>query len=73
MVAAIFRLTFTITLQGRTPASTSTRNLQDEVSFGVRAALPVLCPLQGIFHYNILMTASGVVIPLTRIFIVRRT
>ncbi len=48
MVAAIFCLPFTSTLLGRTPASTSTRNLHEEVSSVIHTALPALCPLQGI-------------------------
>ena len=48
MVAAIFCLTFTSTLLGRTPASMSTPNLHREASSVVRIALPVLCPLPGI-------------------------
>ena len=48
VVAAIFWLTFTGTLLGRTPASMSTRNLHREASSVVRIALPVPCPLPGI-------------------------
>ena len=48
VVAAIFWLTFTSTLLGRTPASMSTRNLDREVSSVVHIELPVPCPLPGI-------------------------
>ena len=46
VVAAIFCLTFSITLQDCIPTSTNTRNcLHDKASSGVRTALPVFCPL----------------------------
>src|SRR5258706_5456097 len=47
MVAATFCLTLASTLLGRTPASTSTTNLHNEVPSVIRTALPALCPFKG--------------------------
>ena len=47
MVAPILCLTFTSTLLGHTPTSTSAPNLQNEASSVVRIALPALCPCKG--------------------------
>ena len=64
IVVAIFCLTFTSTLLGRT---------HNEVPSVVHITLPVLCPFARDFHYYTLMAVSAAVIPLTRISIVYLT